>query len=155
MRKMLWTPLIVCMVALLSLLFVPAHSTPPATAQGEWKYAPIIIKVREAGGNTFMYGEETATWTGTFDGTSYDYFVVIRHPSGLATCPYGLIEFEGTVNGKEGTLVMKFVGTKAGPEWYGQWEIISGTGKLANLHGQGNWWGPPTDMDYSGQIHFD
>lgn len=156
MKKMLLAPLVVCMVALVSVLLMPAvHATPPTTAEGKWTYVPTIINERKADGNTFKYGEETATWSGTFVGTSYDVFVVVVHPSGLATCPYGLINFVGTVNGKEGTLVINFVGQKPGSIWYGQWVIISGTGELANLRGQGTWWGPPLKMDYSGDIHFD
>jgi len=70
-------------------------------------------------------------------------------------------DFEGTVMGKEGTLVIQLVGWRYLPEdWYGQWLIISGTGELANLRGQGIWWGPGfgaegPDIFYSGQIHFD
>lgn len=155
MRKMFLTPLIVCIAALLFVLLTPAvYATTPATASGAWTYVPTFTQ-RVAGGNTFRYGEEVSTWTGTFDGTSNDVFTAVIHPSGHVTVT-GLIDFTGIVNGAEGTLVIRFVGTRVLPgPWSGQWVILSGSGDLANLHGQGTWWGPPTDVDYSGQIHFD
>ena len=157
MRKKL-SALLVCLVALLPVLMIPAvQATPPQTAEGEWTYElnfdPIITKV--AGGNTFKYGEETGTWTGTFVGTSFDFFELVVHPAGFVTCQ-GQINFEGSVNGKTGTMVILFVGKKnldAGL-WSGKWVILGGTSELAHLHGQGTWEGPSFDLDYSGQIHF-
>jgi len=158
MRKL--SALIACLVSLLPILLIPiVHATPPQTAEGEWKYSllpgyPVTTKV--AGGNTFRYGEEEGTWTGTFDGTSEDYFEVIMHPSGFVTCQ-GQINFDGTVNGKSGTMVILFVGKKNLETglWSGKWVILSGTGDLANLRGKGTWEGPSFDLDYSGQIHFE
>jgi hypothetical protein len=165
MRKMLLTPLIVCMVALLSLLFMPVHATKPIPASGIWTYTfpSTFIETREADGNTFIYADEDGLWhDGTFLGTSYDVFTVVVHPSGFWNVR-GLSFFDGTVDGKEGSLVILFVGKKTGEPflWSGQWVILSGTGELADLHGQGTWWGPgalepwvPGDLEYSGQIHF-
>ena len=121
---------------------------------GTWKYTPTFIGTREADGYTFKFGEEDSTWTGTFDGTSYDVFFVVVHPSGIMHVPYGLIFFEGTVDGKSGTLVIRFVGKKTvEPQlWSGEWVILSGEGDLENLRGQGTFWGPSLDLDYSGKI---
>ena len=99
MRKL--SAFLVCLVALLPILLIPVvNATPPQTAEGKWEYSlvpgyPITTKV--AGGNTFRYGEEIGTWTGTFVGTSFDFFEVIMHPAGFVTCQ-GKINFVGTVN---------------------------------------------------------
>jgi len=158
---MLSAALLMCIVALLSTLSTAVHATPPTTASGDWKYTlkpgfPVITKV--ADGNTFKYGEEWGTWDGTFVGTSDDVFTVVVHPSGFVTCQ-GLIDFDGKVMpmDKSGTLVIRFVGKKnlTTGLWSGEWVILSGTDELASLCGQGTWWGPSLDLDYSGQIHFE
>lgn len=160
MRKMLLTPLIVCMVTLLPTLCMPAcHPKRPIPASGTWIYTPTPDRIWTGYGNTFRYGHEVSTWTGTFDGTSYDVFTVVVHPE-LDLNVEGLINFNGTVNGKSGFLVIRFDGKKpAGENWYGQWVILSGEGDLANLCGQGTWWGPgypdPKGLEYSGRIRFD
>jgi len=151
--------LIICIVALLPMLLIPAaYATPSEPASGTWAYTVTHIEdTKVAGGNTFRYGEEIGTWTGTFVGTSFDYFELVVHPSGFVTCQ-GQINFEGTVNGdKSGTMVILFVGKKNLEInlWSGKWVILSGTGDLANLRGKGTWEGPSFNLDYSGQIHFD
>jgi len=165
MRKTLLTSLIVCMVALLSMLLMPAvHGTPPAPASGEWTYTPNIINEKWADGNLFRYGIEDSVWHGTFEGESDDVFTVVIHSSGFRYVE-GLIYFTGTVpglTGESGTLVIHFVGKGTPPSvtpppviWSGHWVILRGTGGLANLRGQGTWWGPPMNVDYSGKIHFE
>lgn len=70
------------------------------------------------------------------------------------------------MSGKWGTLEMRVVGSSPDVPtgWEGKWVILSGTGDLANLRGQGTWWGPGYDpanpleygkIDYSGKIHFE
>ena len=47
-------------------------------------------------------------------------------------------DFTGKVLDKEGTMVIQLVGKKpAGGDWYGHWVILSGTGDLAKVRGQG------------------
>jgi len=160
MRKILSAALLMCIVALLSTLSIPAvHATPPTTASGDWTYTPTIIDERWADGNLFRYGEEDSVWHGTFEGESDDVFTVVIHPSGFRNVK-GLIYFTGTVpglTGESGSLVIRFVGEGTPPPvtWSGEWVILRGTGGLANLRGQGIWWGPPRDVDYLGQIHFE
>jgi len=155
MRKVLLATLVICMLALLSTLSMSVHATPPATAYGRWTYKPTFIS-RWADGNEFRYGEEVSTWTESFDGISHDVFTVVIHPSGFRNVK-GLISFVGSVNGKSGTMVISFVGEGTPPPvtWSGHWVILSGTDGLENLRGQGTWWGPPTNVEYLGQIHFD
>jgi len=124
-------------------------------ASGEWTYVLVGKDTRSYEGYTFILGEETGTWTGTFTGTSQDYFQAVMQPSGVVYLSYGLIFFEGTVEGRSGTLVISFApGEKVEGVWSGKWEILSGTGELDNLRGRGKWWGPSMDLDYKGKIYF-
>lgn len=151
---------------LLSTLLIPAVlATPPESVSGDWFYTPsMIVVTKEAGGNTFKYGEEDGIWAGDFEGTSTDSFEVIKHSSSFVTCK-GEINFIGTVNGdKSGTMVILFVGKKdlGTMLWSGKWVIIGGTEDLACLNGHGTWGGPgwtggpsPGELTYDGEIHFD
>lgn len=152
-------------VALISTLSVPAYAGPPEDAEGLWQYIPSVTGVRVANGNTFLSTTETGQWTGTFEGVSVDKGVVVQHSSGLISFK-GTVSFVGNVDNKSGTLEMLTLGSKPDPgsDWEGKWVIISGTGDLASLRGQGTWWGPgwsPAnplewgDIYYSGEVHFE
>ncbi len=168
MRKK-YLVLLVCSAVLASLLLSPTLIAEGAfggryprgrcgealRASGEWTYVIVGKDTRSYEGYTFILGEETGTWTGTFTGTSHDYFQAVMQPSGVVYLSYGLIFFEGTVEGRSGTLVISFApGEKVEGEWSGKWEILSGTGELENLRGRGKWWGPSLDLDYKGKIYF-
>ena len=76
--------------------------------------------------------------------------------------------FTGTVLGeKQGTMVLLLVGDRPNiadlegsfGEWYGRWMILQGTDGLANVYGQGIWWGQGgrapegvPEIYYSGEI---
>jgi hypothetical protein len=163
MRKILLTPLIVCMVALLT-LSTPVYATPPIPVSGTVNYTFEVTGISEADGNTFLYANEWETWMGAFEGSAVAFFRVEMFSSGFWNV-WLRTTFTGEVDGNYGTLVIQLVGKKPdGQDWYGQWVIISGTEGLANLYGQGTWGGPgyrsdtkiPGDPDlwYSGQIHF-
>ena len=158
MRKMLLTPLIVCMVALLSTLWMPAvHATEPIPVSGIWSWTvPIVHRIREADGNIFMSAVESDTFTGTFSGTGYGDFKIVIHREGFMTGD-GRTLFTGTVLGKSGTLIIQWAGNTKNDlgYWWFEWIILRGTDELANLHGQGTAWGPgPAGVDYSGTIVF-
>jgi len=148
---------LVCLIALSATVFLPnVFASPPEPASGSWTYVVTSIEdTKYADGNTFRYGEEIGTWTGTFTGTSFDYFEVVIHPKGFVTCQ-GRIAFTGDVNGASGTLEIIFIGKKdlAVNLWSGKWVILGGTGDLAGLQGRGTWEGPSFDLDYEGWIHF-
>ena len=130
------------------------HATPPTTASGEWTYYLVSWDYRMADGNMIFTGTEHSTWTGTFVGESDDVFKGVIHSSGFLTYQIH-IYFEGMVESKSGTLVILVNGaeTADGSSVWGQWVILSGTGDLANLHGQGKYSGIGGDLLYSGQIH--
>lgn len=152
--------LIALMALVFTLVLAPAvlsYAMPPEPASGTWTYVLTHLEVtKEAGDNIFRYGEEIGTWHGTFEGTSEDYFELVVHPKGFVTCQ-GRIDFEGSVNGRSGTMVILFVGKKNLETglWSGKWVILNGAGDLVNLRGHGTWDGPSFSLEYAGQIHFD
>ena len=164
MRRMLSAAVMMCTIALLSTLLTAVYATPSEPVSGSFDYTFEITGMRGADGNTFLYATEWEDWEGDFTGTSVAVFRVEMFRSGFWNV-WLRSTFTGTVNGKSGTAVIQLVGKKSsGEDWYGQWVILSGTGDLANLRGQGTWWGPgyrsdtkiPGDPDiyYSGKIHF-
>jgi len=154
----------VLIAALLAVFSVPVSAGPPDNAEGLWQYQPFILGAEEAGCNTFLTTFENGMWTGTFEGASTEDGKVVIYCSG-AWSFNAIVSFsEVSVNGKEGTLKMSVVGSTpdAFTDWEGKWVIISGTGELANLRGQGIWWGPGApdvglwgDIYYSGDVHFE
>jgi len=151
------------MILILSILSTPALAGPPTEAGGLWQYKPEILEMWFADGNMFLHTAEEAVWTGTFEGDSTEDGLVVVHSSGLWTFN-GMVSFVGTVDGKSGTMEMSVNGTRPDEfsDWTGRWVILSGTDELANLRGQGRWWGPGApepgewgDIDYSGKIHFE
>ena len=105
----------------------------------------------------------TNIWTGTFDGVSTGVGMVVMHPSGKISVR-GKEYFDGKVNGQSGTFELSLVGQCCDEQghWKGQWVIISGTEGLANLRGQGTWFGPGAGgpfvwghVDYAGNYHFE
>lgn len=161
---------LVAAVMILSALVMPAQAGPPMNAEGLWQYVPYILDARMAGGTTFLTTYEEGVWTdisptlpGTFQGTSTEDGKVVIHRSG-AWSFNAIVSFEGTVDGKEGTLEMSVGGDRpdGSADWEGRWVILSGTGELATLRGQGTWWGPGSpgpgesgDIYYAGRFHFE
>ena len=128
-------------------------------ASGTWVFYPDHKDLKYGDDYTFILGNETGDWTGTFEGTDYAVFSAVKYPSGTYVyLSYGLIFFEGEVHGKEGTLVISFSpAVKTGDPmlWSGPWEIVSGTGELENLRGRGTWWEIETEnIEYTGWIRF-
>ena len=154
---------LVAVVMVLSVLLMPVQAGPPVEASGLWQYTPYILEAREAGGNTFLTTFEEGLWTGTFQGVSTEDGRVVIHRSG-AWSFNAIVSFDGEVDGKSGTLTMSVGGDRpfGVTDWEGRWVILSGTGELATLRGQGTWWGPGSpgpgelgDIYYAGKVHFE
>ncbi len=161
MKKKLFVLLIVLMA--LALVSISALAGPPEKAEGLWRYQPFLVGARQAGCNTFLTTIENGQWTGTFEGTSTEDAKVVIHCNG-AWSFNAIVSFEGSVAGKSGTMTMSVVGTRPDglSDWQGKSVILSGTGELANLRGQGTWWGPGAgapgtwgDIYYEGNYHFE
>jgi hypothetical protein len=177
MRKMLSATLLMCIVALLSVLFTPTVlATKPTYVSGSLAYDPTIVGSKLADGNLHLETTEEGVWSGGLVGESWDepcrvvihkvVFDAEGNPESWNFRRYTAIStFEtATVGSKSGGLVMRLHGKDSGPgtDWLGKWVILSGTGELANLHGQGTWWGPgfppgiPEEtIFYEGRIHFE
>lgn len=159
-RKSLFALLV---IFLLMVLVVPAQAGPPENASGTWWYFPIIDDVRVAGCNTFIDSFEIGEWTGSFAGDSTELGKVVAYCNGHLSFNATVTFVEVTIAGKQGGLVMSVAGTlPVGSEWTGSWVILSGTGELENLRGQGAWWGPGAPdweqwgyVDYAGNYHFE
>ena len=102
-------------------------------------------------------------WEGTFVGTSTDVYKVTIDSTG-AWDMGGMALFDGVVDGREGSLVIWFLGRRpdAEADWLGKWVILRGIGELTNIRGEGTWRGQGApeigvegSVDYSGKIHFD
>jgi len=162
MKKTVWKLVTVFMVVLA--LSISVQAGPLTAAEGLWQYTPYIESMKVAGGNTFLDTVEVGVWTGTFEGDSTEDGEVVIHSTG-AWSFRGTVSFsQVTVDGKSGTLEMHVVGKRpdAFTDWEGSWVITGGTGDLADLHGEGTWWGPGApdiglqgDIYYAGQIHFE
>ncbi len=161
MRRIFSAVLVVGIVALFPTLSISAvRAGPPAAVEGSFDYTFNVTDVREADGNRFVYAAEDEVWIGAFQGTSKAVFRVEMFSSGFWNV-WLRSSFTGTVMDESGTMVIQLVGRR--PEsgyWQGQWVILSGTGDLANLRGEGTWGGPGfgavgPDISYSGQIHFE
>ena len=145
---------------LLSTLLLPiVQATPSTTVGGDWKYGYTgFERIKSADGNQIVSVTEHGDWTGDFVGASEMVVSGVIHSKGFITFE-GVINFDGSVLDKDGTLIIRYTGvvTSAG-EIISQWVIQSGTGDLANLRGQGSFSGvgEPGDLfQYSGKIHFE
>jgi hypothetical protein len=169
-RKMRRTILLLAVVALAATLFVPATAASPSAgdrvlprqASGVWSWVNTGFDIwkETKKGVQLGTGTEDGTWTGTFDGTSVDYFTAKLWPSGAV---FGLLTatFEGTVEDMSGTLeiLTTFEVTEemleADPDasMRGTWMIVAGTDELSNLCGTGTW-GPNAEegAPYTGTI---
>jgi hypothetical protein len=112
------------------------------------------------GGNTIIDLNATASYTGTFSGTSAVKGTLIFHADGSANF-HDVETFTGTVKGVSGTVTFNLTG-RNGPgftNFHATDTIISASGNLAGLHGVLNWESVTLGANgplgaYSGQILF-
>ena len=134
------------------------HAAPSTTATGFIAGTSFTFTgTQVADGNTIYSVTVTTKLTGSLTGIGVDYATLIAHADGsfnaqhLSICTCTLAEKSGTLTSilnLRGSLVTHFA--------EGQWTILSGTGDLTNLRGQGTLLGAPfVGADYSLQIHFE
>jgi hypothetical protein len=176
------TLMVFSLATVLLMFSMPTLAGPPAGAEGLWQYQPFpkvydadgecvpptgapgeVPCIETHDGNTVIYTFENGKWEGTFNGISTEDGKVVVYSSGALSFN-AIVSFEGEVDGKFGTMQMSVNGrrTDVFTEWQGRWVIISGTGELSTLHGQGTWRGPGSpgwgvwgDIDYAGKVHFE
>jgi hypothetical protein len=168
MRKILLIPLIVCMVALLPTLSLPAvHATPQKTISTladnsipdpnveSWVAGDnIIIHQWGGGGNLLGPPGFQGIWI-------HDEWQVVHLADGIVTIqgvwdtPHGVIFYdEGDIY--EGSVHVRYQGTfdMYTGIFQGTWAIISSTGDLANLRGGGTMWSAPPSPLLYGSMHY-
>jgi hypothetical protein len=172
-KKILDVFISLVVVVMLAVPIIAVSATKPMQIAGKWEPTSSvpIPPPKSAGANFFtclsVAGE---FFEGPIIGDFSHIIEVTMHfgePEQLPPATFNWkIErtFEGTVevNGDtyEGTLLIRqnAKGTMPGGPGTlkGTWVIISGTGELANLHGQGKWTNlAGGQFSYEGQIHFD
>jgi len=185
-RKALSAVLVTLTVALLlTMSMSTANATTPTQIAGKFRPGTrAFTDMKAAGANAFCTftfdpakpGAYTGDMSGTFTQTVHwtSHFgdpQIVRDPTFNVNDPLTWPNsdfnvrvdrtFDGTVLGVPGTLTIhieaKGWGRPGGVvSIEGKWVIISGTGGLANLHGQGTWKGPVSGWyDYEGQVHFE
>jgi len=148
---------------ILSALLIPTVlAEKPTDVSATWSWYSSDESVRPADGNLHISAIEHDILDGDFTGTGEGPFKMTYHPPAPAH-PFGFYAgsgktvFTGSVKGYSGTCVIMWVGNTKNDEccWDLKWVIISGTGGLANLRGQGTCWGFGTTVEMTGKIHFD
>jgi hypothetical protein len=129
----------------------------PMPVQGSFIFEITDSSAQSSGsGNITSSGSDSAVWEGSFQGTSTGMFEEIRNETGYGSYRER-VTFEGSVEGREGTLKMHLEGERQDRDsaWEGTWEILEGEGGLANLQGSGTWIEPEDyHVDYTGEIQF-
>jgi hypothetical protein len=145
------------MIALLPILTTSTvFATPPTTVAATVILGPTPIEQKMAGGNTILVVTFADTYTGSFAGSASGIASVVIHQGNLNV--HHIDTFTGTVDGKSGTMVISFKGQGEGVglPLKGNWVILSGTGDLAAIHGEGTFEGiAGVAITLTGNIHFD
>jgi hypothetical protein len=135
-------------------------ASPPTSASGTFTTTSATFNsIREAGGNLIVELSGTASYTGTFSGTSTVEGILVIHADGSANF-HDVEIFTGTVNGVPGTVTFNLNGRNDSALVIQATDtIVSATGELAGLHGVLRQIGTVTILTgpfgtYSGQIHF-
>ena len=148
------------LIALATLVLTPiiAYASPPTEMSGTYTFIHTsILDIRQAGGNTIIKDVTNQDLDGDIIGSAIFERTLILHSSGKYNIQ-GIDTITASVGDRSGTLTLRITGTGdmiAGTV-QGKWTILSGTGELANLRGQGVLTGVSNVAgSYSGQIHFD
>ncbi|HLN44503.1 MAG TPA: DUF3224 domain-containing protein [Candidatus Sulfotelmatobacter sp.] len=151
---------------ILSMFMSVAFASTPETVNFTSTQTWTILSGTRAGesDNVILDVVVNAIWVGDIAGTSTSDSRWILHylptPGAVGTNNLrGVNTVSATVNGKSGTLIILLTASRSPDdvEADGTWVILSGTGDLANLHGQGTAGpsGTPGVTAYTGQIHWD
>lgn len=151
MKKLVAIVLRLAIVGVLIFAFVPtAGAGEGIEASGTWRWVGTgaDVKVLPNGGVHFTNATEIGTWDGTFSGTSLDTGHAEISPGPVLN---GIlwVEFEGTVNGVAGTMLMRvaFHGDPMAAPMWGHWSIVKGTDGLEGVSGSGTWYADVVDAE--------
>ncbi len=158
MRRSILFALVLAGAALLTPAVTHAQPlTQPIPASGTFALLgpPEVLSSQTVGGTTFITQRSRYRLTGTFTGTTVAEERVILLPTGDQIL-VGQHTFTGTVAGRSGTARFVTVARGDATAFQGQFTILSGTGGLANLRGQGTFEGSAQTFTgtYAGTLFF-
>ena len=136
MRKLL---VIAMLVFALTMGFSsPARAATPLQGSGTITItsSSTLTLIKQAGRDTFYSHSFTEDWTGILAGACSATETIVFHPDGTKN-GRGLITCAGTAAGQPGTFSIDFVAVIAADGSAQASFVVSGTGALANLSGQG------------------
>jgi Protein of unknown function (DUF3224) len=159
-RKILLTVLALAAVLSVTPYIGTVHATKPTSFVFTcYPYHADLVDYRQAGksGNWIYDIVVDSTLTGDITGTDVAHNHWIVHSDGSLNIQLECTSTIDSFMGKSvsGTLNYKLDGSGDASGSEGTWVIISGTGDLANLRGQGTFTGTLVAVEYTGQIHFD
>jgi hypothetical protein len=127
----------------------------PFAASGSFAENFVPSNFRTAGGVTFFDATGSESLTGTFSGTALINGSCVVRPEGQANC-MARETFVGTVAGRAGTAVWLAVAQidLVTGSISGSFTILSGTGELASLQGEGTFEGSGGIGTYTGRFVF-
>jgi hypothetical protein len=151
------------LVVLLPVLAVTAtYATKPSEGSGTVSLVgqPVVVSTRTAGDNTITIFKNTFHLTGSLAGTAVALERDVTHASGdkSFTTFQGEANFTSSTGGASSTgkLVIHYVGINDGTNIHGQFVAGSGTGSLADFHGQGSFSGKAgMTLNYTLKWHID
>jgi Protein of unknown function (DUF3224) len=113
-----------------------AAGSPPTPASGTvGNTSATFNSIRMAGNNLIIDLSATASYTGTFEGTSTIHGTLIVHADGSASF-HDIETFTGTVNGVPGTVTFNLNGSNDSTlAVHATATIVDASGELAGLHG--------------------
>ena len=128
--------LVALAVLLAAVVTTGAAASPPTPASGTFgNTSATFNSIREAGGNLIIDLTATASYTGTFSGTSTINGILVVHADGSANF-HDVEVFTGTVNGVPGTVTFNLNGSNDSTQAvHATATIVDATGDLAGLHG--------------------
>jgi len=131
---------IILLLALPILLLLPtASAITPTTITGTFTFiGNQLITTKTAGPNTLVTSTITLALAGGLSGTIDQTSTALTTAQGL-TVDVGQtrLAFTGTAAGASGTLLFASTANTAGGAFHGHFTILSGTGGLTNLRGEG------------------
>jgi hypothetical protein len=160
MKKLLIV-LSVVAIALLGATLTASADSSLEEISADFTYVPTIMNMKLVDSNMFLDATDEGSWTGDFTGTSYEEYSVIFHGfAGFFIYDTGFYQgratFDGTVQGKQGTLEILFIGHSSGSmdDWNGTWRILDGMGELESVQGNGIWYmNGPLNVHFEGTVH--
>jgi hypothetical protein len=159
-KKMFGVFVSLFVVAMLALPMSAVYAIKPMLVQGTFFPAGMGTIVTSQPGNSdnlvYEISDAPQTWTGSFAGSAVTqiHWNIIKESDedapGHHLSGKSVFTLDVVYDGKEGTLTIKGD--------HSNWRIISGTGELANLRGEGKITVINMDLlifGYEGQVHFD